>query len=237
MSNIDLFQNCVLYLPLNGNTSDYAKQQTVTQYNSPTFTTLSSGRKALTLNGSNQYISIPDASAMELGSNNFTIFLWFNTNSLSVTQGLLSKRTADDYASPIVILFDYSTGYLKLLLSSTGADYLLNENVYAMSNLLTSTFYCLCFVRNGSYIYGYLYGRLIYTSSSISTSSLYNNSNPWLIGCSYTAGNTFDGMLKNQIILNGTALSQAQINLLMDLTNPTRPNEFFPIINGIRGCY
>tara|TARA_Y100000114_G_scaffold65815_1_gene60335 strand:+ start:1884 stop:3374 length:1491 start_codon:yes stop_codon:yes gene_type:complete len=80
-------QYTTLYLPFDSNVQDQGPDgRTVTAYGSAAISSTQSkfGGNSLFLNGSSQYLTIPDYSSFEFGNNNFTIESWIWTASTSL---------------------------------------------------------------------------------------------------------------------------------------------------------
>jgi hypothetical protein len=67
----------------NGNANDSVGGHNGTLVNGTGFGTGQFGQQAFKLNGTNQYVSVPNSPAWDFGSNPFTIALWANFNAIS----------------------------------------------------------------------------------------------------------------------------------------------------------
>ncbi len=96
------------------------------------------------LDGTGDYLTIPDSSDWNFGTGDFTIDLWVRFNSTSGTQVLFSQATASDEYTRIT-----STGsLLRFVVLSSGATEIINfTNAWTPS---INTWYHIAAVRNGS---------------------------------------------------------------------------------------
>ena len=195
---------------VNGSTviTDNSKNNlTVTATNGAFISTAQSkfGGSSVFLDGTNDYLSIPDNESLEPGTNNLTWEMWIKTTS-SVQYATLYSRTPSSFASGMwsfminqasstagdiaLYLGDYSGGVTPLLLT-TGVS--IRDNVW----------HHIAIVRNGSAWVCYVDG----TSRATGTFSgaISNISSGFIIGADQYYGRYFQGYIDEFRVTNGYA--------------------------------
>lgn len=151
------------------------------------------GGASMLFDGAGDYLTIGDDPALELGSGNFTIDLWFRTSSITFDYGygnLVTKRSAStSWIAPFIIFRDGST--IKLYSSSDGSSWDVANNRTLVTGLNVNTWYHFAFVRSGNTFYTFLNG--IQTDSFSNSSTLHNNAAPISIGGDVNGDNSFIG--------------------------------------------
>ena len=165
--------------------------------NSPTASTSGSG--SFSLNGSNQYVTYPQNSAFNLGTNNFTVEGWFNSASFGAGQFIISQWAAASYgyafsiSNSTTITFEYYSG---------GTYY--NRN-YTVSTLSTNTWYHIAWVRNSGTTTVYLNGVALSTTSD--NNSITSSTQLVYVGVNNDGHNAYwNGNISNLRFVNGTAV-------------------------------
>ena len=180
---------------------------TVTATNGAAISTAQSkfGGASLSLDGTNDYVSIPDNESLEPGTNNLTWEMWIKTTS-SVQYATLYCRTPSSFGSGMWSLMINST-------SSTSGDVALYVGDYsgASSLLLLTTgvsirddvWHHIAIVRNGSAWACYVDG----TSRATGTFSgnIINIGSGPRIGADQYYGRYFQGYIDELRITNGIA--------------------------------
>jgi hypothetical protein len=139
----------VAWYPLAGDVNDYSGNgNNGAAEGDPSYTTGESGAadSAISLDGFNQYISLGHPSVYDFGTNDFTIQVWFETDSTSSPQQLLA---CDDISGRQFIfdINDLSEGTLSAYLFSSDTNYL----GYGSGNiLLPNTWYMATLVKSGN---------------------------------------------------------------------------------------
>ena len=159
--------------------------------------------------GSGDYLTAPDNTALQLGSSDFTIEFWVN---FSVVPGAAQGAT-------LVSKFNTSnTGYEVILYNNTMYFQAQTANI-AMTYAFTptaGTWYHIAWTRSGANSYGFINGALVASTSSAS-GSITNLAQALQIG--RRGDNTFylTGYMSNVRIVKGTAVYTAAF------TPPTTP--------------
>jgi hypothetical protein len=163
---------------------------------------------SLNFNGTNQYISVPDQSSIEL-SNNFTIEGWIyptGTGS-NVIQGGIIVNKENSYE-----LARFADGTLEYALSANGAgtDWnWINSGLVAPLN----TWNHFAFIKSGATVTIYLNGSSSYSIGS-NPATLVANSQPLFIANRFNTGQYFNGNM-DEIRIWNTAQTQVQIKANM----------------------
>ncbi|MGD0812366.1 MAG: LamG-like jellyroll fold domain-containing protein [Verrucomicrobiota bacterium] len=144
-----LTNGLVAYYPLAGDANDYSGNgNNGAAQGSPAYTAGVTGatNTAISLNGANQYISLGHPSIYNFGANDFTISVWFKTDSTSSPQQLMA---CDDISGRQFVfdINDSSEGTISAYLFSSDSSYL----GYHSGNILApNTWYMAVFVKSGN---------------------------------------------------------------------------------------
>lgn len=169
---------------------------------------LADGQWSNYFDGSGDYETLANNTALDMGSSDFTIEGWFYTNSVAAVHNPLVTRNNGGAVT---------TNDLQYFISQSGTSLLMK--VYIGSNSYSITFtsaisvgqwYHFALVRTGASIYGYLNGTRNATIITLPSSSSVLNNGTWLtyIG-GYREGTTWyyaNGYISNVRIIKGTAL-------------------------------
>lgn len=165
-------------------------------------------------NGSTDYLSIANNTALQMGSSDFTYECWlYPTSTPNAYQSFISKRTAAGYAGILLAL--KSTGKYSILVASSSSTWGIVDETSVSVTL--NTWQHLAVVRSGSNFYVYLNGtRLISTSIAF---SVYDDTSAQCIGVGDTSAiQPYFGYISNVRIVKGTAVYTAA-----SFTPPTTP--------------
>ena len=159
--------------------------------------------------GTGDYLSAATNTAFDIGSVDFTIECWVNSNSFVASQGLVSRYNFSGGTG---------TGWAFLITASTniriirGNDVLLDSTVSA---LLTGTWYHLAVVRQGTTLTTYLNG--VQVGQALGIANFTDASTSLQIGRTNTITNDLNGYISNVRVVKGTAVYTAAF------TPPTAP--------------
>jgi len=166
---------------------------------------------ALTLNGTNQALSITDAAAFHLGASGaeFTIGAWFKTSNSGV-QTIFSSFSKNPNYAGVVLKIDTGRPYILLAnnTSSTGGyNEFMGTGAYADGNWhrIDASF-------KNNYIQVYVDG--VMNISGYSVTPAYAATNYVRIGCTSDAGSNagwFNGQIDDLFLINGYALDEQTI--------------------------
>jgi hypothetical protein len=137
--------------------------------------------------GTGDYLSYADSSALELGSNNFCFECWIYPTTLSGTAVIIDKRVSS-YA-PLMIW--RSAGNMQAFMSSTGTSWdIVNSGNFGPNSgaLTVNMWHHIAVYRVGTTVYGAINGNVTTIVASTSA-TLHNNSGNWFIGMN-TDGST-----------------------------------------------
>lgn len=172
------------------------------------------GVKSATFDGTGDYLSIAHSTALNVGSNDFTLELWAYITSTSQYINLINKRVDNGLYCPFSMFF-FQTGSLGVYVSQ-GSSWL-----YAVSDdnaVPLNQWVHLAMVRYGTSVIGYVNGTAVATKTGVS-GALMTNTSPVLIGGD-TNANYMTGYVQDVRITNGVARYTS---------NFTAPTEPFPI--------
>lgn len=157
-------------------------------------------------NGSNQYLSIPDNAALEVGSSNFTVEAWIYLTAAIPANGasVINKSNTGSYG-PFSI-GTASTGYLQFVASTSGSNWEVNLTD-ATQTIQVGTWYHVAACRSGSNFYLFKNGALVASGSNAGT--LINNTETMKIAWVNYASTYFPGFISNVRLVIGTALYTA----------------------------
>lgn len=163
--------------------------------------------------GSGDYLTIPE---FEFGSSDFTIEGWYKFNSLSINQGLFSKRTnVANY--PNIQLQLESVATPRLYVTNTAGNAWIIDSGFISAGFNITDWFHIAVVRYNSIFKLYVNGIVVYTSGSLSEAALYDNNSPWVIGAQSTIGqNCLNGSI-NEFRMSDIARYTAAF------TPPTQP--------------
>ena len=163
-------------------------------------------------NGSTDYLSLTPTSAFNFSTNNWTIEMWVNLNTVSAAQVFLSfgYETATQRS---FILYLTSANVLQFAYSTNGSNN--TDTSLGASGFTVGTWNHLAIVRNGATITIYRNGVAYGTTISIGASSI--NYTPGAFRIAVDSTNYTNGYISNFRIVNGTAVYTAAF------TPPTAP--------------
>lgn len=172
----------------------------------------------LDFDGVDDYVNVPNASALISGSNAISLTGWFYDNQLSYGQGMMGFRaTAGGF-----YMIELNNGSIECrLLNSNNVLYTFNAPNYT---IVPQTWQHYAWVYNGSNISLYLNGNLV--GSTAASGTIASATIPFAIGKSLLSGFNFlyNGRIDEVSVWN-KALSQTEIQDMMtnELTG-TEPN-------------
>ena len=172
-----------------------------------TFTPFSQTGWSNYFDGSTGGINTPvNPTALQLGSNNFTIEAWINLSTTPSNFNIIFGCESVTYDG---ILFGISTSNtIQINISSNGSTYnLFNGSTFA-TVIKTNTWTHVALIRNNGTLYAYINGVQDSTTYNISTNSIYFNSVAvGAIGIRPpTQSLYFPGYISNLRVVNGTAV-------------------------------
>ena len=169
------------------------------------------------LNGTTDYLTVPQNAAFNFGTGDFTVEGWWNFTSIATSQGLISLGTGANGGGPYNgWWFDYeSSGILRFYRYAGGSEIYSSFSV----TLVPGTWYHIACTRSGTAVKMFVNGVQVGTTATSSTSFDNVNSDPLVIGRFITGQGTFylNGYVSDVRITKGTALYTA------NFTPPTTP--------------
>jgi len=177
----------------------------------PTYTTpyLGDGYYSNLFDGSSGYLNLGTPSALQVGSNNFTIEAWIfpmSTGPMLILGNLNNGSGTGSYW--LIVNSTFSGGSLfQLGYNSSSTGY----NIQVGTGTLTTyTWHHVAVSRSGSNVYFFLDGAQVgATNTSIGSRVIDSNSNTFYIGYAVSGSYYVNGYLSNLRLVNGAALYTA----------------------------
>jgi len=158
-------------------------------------------------NGSNQYLSLPNTSALDLGSNNFTMEAWVYPTSVSGNKNIFYiNGNASSYSAICLYIQDSKFAFLA---NQTGG-YPWTLQIGAVGPTISSnTWYHVAATRSGNSFYVFVNGTLVSGAPYSLSGALFNGTTNSIGYQASMTSNNFPGYISNARIINGTALYTA----------------------------
>jgi len=178
---------------------------------------ISAGSSVL-FNGSNQYLSIPNNAAFQLGTGDFTAECWTYATSMPQSFARLLSVAGTYGGSNVGLEINISTSAAPI----NSIEFTINGNnttyfrISTNSAISINTWYHVAVTRLSGTIYCFLNG-VLQTSSTSGASTNINGSGGATIAAAIGGGGYWPGYVSNVRILKGTALYTASF------TAPTTP--------------
>ena len=156
------------------------------------------GSGCLVLNGSSDYITIPNSSDFAYGTTPFTIQFWLKLNSASGTQFIYDHRSnADSEQYSSTLWYSGSSNYINFSGTKAPSYTVVYDYTYNIT-LTAGQWYHICVVRNGASLLLFLDGTLV-TWSTVGTAITATTSFPTITDRDLHIGN-YSG---NNYFVNG----------------------------------
>lgn len=156
------------------------------------------GGSSLLLDGTGDFLSVPNSSAFDFGSGNVTMGFWARPSGVVAVENIAGKRSGTNFG-PFSILMD--AGRLRVRLSTSGSAW--NVDVTGSIVLSTSAFTFCEWCRDGNTIRLFVGG--VPDGTAAITGSVVTNSEPAYIGALSTGASGFAGWLDDFVITKGVA--------------------------------
>jgi hypothetical protein len=161
------------------------------------------GGSSLYLNGTTDYLSIPNSTGFNLSTGNFTIEFWVYASVVSGAYGIVGKWTAaTSNGGPFAIYISAGTVTVQASTSASVWDVIASVSLGAIT---ASTWTHVALVRNGSSFTGYLNG--VGTALATNAVALLVNTDPVIVGVinSNAPSGFFNGYIDDLRITKGVA--------------------------------
>ena len=166
------------------------------------FDEISLSPNSVQFNGTTQYLSIPNNTAFQFGSGDFTVEGWFYHNSYGTGQAIYHKRTTG-YNSIGIDTNNSTPGYLMILVADAAGTSWLVLNDTTPYN--AATWYHFALTKTANTVRFFLNGVLKVSASH--TTSIADDGAPVTIGATASGGGAlWNGYLSNIRVIKGTAL-------------------------------
>lgn len=146
---------------------------------------------AVTLNGSNQYVTVPDNNTLDLGDGPLSIELWCK---FGVFNSATSQKLIDKGSSAYGLRY---SGSGKRIALTSGSTVIANFQPGTISDTL---WHHLVATKNGASVVLWMDGRIV--TGTVTNSTLVNTSSPLRIGATQTPSEFFNGTLDEVAVYN-----------------------------------
>ena len=170
--------------------------------------------------GSGDYLSVPDNSALTFGSGDFTISGWLYPTATGQTNNAIILSKVNNIANFAPYSIAIGNGNYNLLFYATSASGSWNlANASSIGTLTPNVWNYFAVCRSGANVYLFLNGQLTTTLTNFGSSVLLSdaNSTTTLIGGGNYASSYFTGYISDVRIVKGTAVYTSAF------TPPTTP--------------
>lgn len=175
-----------------------------TSVNNPLYNNVNGG--VIAFDGSDDYISIPNSTSLQVGEL-FSINVWIYPTNLTSRHGIFSTRFANSTGSWQLEVGTGNGGSGRVVV--TGISTWIWESVNNVIN--TNTWYNICYVKPNNSTSGSMYlNGVLLTPFSTAAYSILNNNDAKSFGCGTTGVQFFAGRIANCMLYN-RALSAAEI--------------------------
>jgi len=181
----------------------------ISPFNRDTSYSVSSVGGSIQLNGTSDYLTIPDNASIELGSSNFTVECWIYalTSASNPANGaaILNKSNSSGFG-PFLINFNSATGLLQALFSTDGSSWTTTVTAAAGNtyNNLRGGWNHIAVTRSGTTVTLYLNGSSVGTGTV--TGSLVDNADTYKIGWNNQVSTFWPGYISDARIVIGTVV-------------------------------
>ena len=200
-----------LYLPFDSDVNDDSSHShTVTAYGSAAISSTQAkfGGNSLSLNGTNQYLTVPNDNVFDFGSDDFTIEMWIymtsNAGSSAGDRHALVARRASSSNRSFHVGIQLDGGQQKLQFSHTTSGSGGTQTNYD-TDIQLNTWTHIAIVRSGSSVFAFVDGVKNGTSHSIGTNTIYAGTSDLTIGYRPESSQYFPGYIDDLRISKGIA--------------------------------
>ena len=172
------------------------------------------GGASVLFDGTGDYLSVSDTAGFNLGSNNFTISLFFKLNATGIFQAFIAQRQTSGFNQAFT-LFHGTGGSITFGISTNGSSYQTAANVSYSSD--TTNIHHMAVVRNGNNMLVGIDG-VFGSPGNVTGLSINNSTAPLTIGADIQGDGSYANMyIDDLFIVNGVALWTS------NFTPPTTP--------------
>ncbi|MEB3340848.1 LamG-like jellyroll fold domain-containing protein [Okeania sp.] len=179
---------------------------------------LANNREVLSLNGTTDYVEIPDANAIDFTKDqNFTVESWVKVDPSQNTEADIFEKWSGPGGYPYVIRLDGSTGKIN----AARYDGSRNPSIVSTATLNDAQYHHIAFVKEGSVLKLYIDGKLDGTTTDTTTGNT-QNSSPLFVGQRGDNSNRFNGEVDELRIWN---ISRTQNEIRQNMYGSLTGNE------------
>jgi len=156
-------------------------------------------------NGSTQYLSVPNATALQLATGDFTIEFWMNPTSTSAGTPFAKRATNLVYGGASFYFVSNKLGLT--VANAAGSAWSINDST-TMPTMSTNTWYHVVLQRVGNNIRTFVNGALYINSTAIASgTSIYDDGSTFVVGAGGSNGSQpFPGYISNLRVVKGTTV-------------------------------
>ncbi|WP_089719454.1 DUF4347 domain-containing protein [Candidatus Entotheonella palauensis] len=176
-----------------------------THQNSPSYTMGRVGSHALDVNGNNDHILVADDPALNFGTGDFSVAVWFNSTQIPSGLARIIGKSGGGFGW---VIFTDNFGDVNFFVSGTTGS-----RTLSLSGMLDGAWHHVVGVRSGANLSFYIDGLPFFNSSGSPFGNV-NDPDPFLIGVSSVSGD-FDGLI-DDVRLYNRALSASDVNELFN---------------------
>jgi len=206
MSNVRIVTGSAIYTTaFTPSYSPLSNTQTVNLSGSPSIA-IPNPNYSILFNGTTQYLTVPNSTALSLDTGDFTIEAWVYTTVLGGQNGIFGKREVGQFIGVIFRVLNTTNKLVMQIANASGSSWAFDAPDSGLPALTINTWYHVALVRSGSSfrIFQNGIGGTVYTYAG----TISHNTAPGYIGKSDGAsGNQFwNGYISNLRIVRGQAV-------------------------------
>lgn len=178
-----------------------------------------SGSGYLDLNGSGDYVTVPDAADLDVGTGDFSVSMWFRIDNLGTNAAhhLINKR---HNSSPFQGFFAFYEGrnaqpnFRRLVFGfDPGAPTGTNIDSAAVT-VNDNNWHHIAITRDGTDLRIYIDGSSANNDDSVGNDADLDGTNPLQIGASRSGGANWPGALDEVMFFKGAAIQSAEVSTI-----------------------
>jgi len=183
------------------------------------------GTASLLLDGTGDYVTIPDFPTVEIGSQDFTIDMQVRFTTLAAIRTLMAKWHSTDNNRSFLLYWENSAAQLQFLVSANGSS--VAATIAESWSPSTNTWYHVAVERTGGNIHLYIDGTML-GSGTANTTAIFNSTTPLSIGAYQSGSQPFLGHIdESRLIIGDGVYGGSNFTApAAAYSNPTAGNNF-----------
>jgi hypothetical protein len=174
------------------------------------------GGSSLLLDGTGDYLTVPDSASWDFDTGDFTLEAWVRVNATGVTQPIFGQGTTSTNRMAFYITTSGALSFFYIITGAARANY----STTSSAGFTTGAWNHVALVRSGTSILMFANGvsQALTVATAVSTNSLSGISDPMQIGRLFSGANiVYNGWIDEARISKGVA------RWTSDFTPPTGP--------------